>query len=244
MADEITAPVGLAEPYATAMQLALDFIAEYPAGILAVTAGGSVVQGLGDPLSDLDMWVVVNGDERQRVQKRFNGVPCELFFNPAGRIPRYFAEEAMQGRASSIGLTLDGDVLYDPEGIAHDLRQQAAAMRQAGPQVSNEEIVLRKYLIVDTLDNARDVVVSDPLMSALLCADAVKATLELAYILEGAWTPRDKDLAKRLGEVRPHAVDPLDRFGTEPTVDSAAEVVHSILGVSTFFSWESEPDSG
>ncbi len=243
IADDLM-PRGLDEPYTTAMRLALDFIAAYPAPVRAITASGSVIQGRGDPQSDLDLWVVVDGEHRQRIQVRFNGVPCELFFNPKSRIPRYFEEEARDGRGSSIGLTLDGEVLYDPHDTAKVLREQAARVRRAGPQVPDEVVVLRKYAIVDALDNARDTIVTDALMSSLLCAEAVKASLRMAYVIGGAWIPRDKDLANRLVEVSPHSVEPLIRFAEDPSVDSAAAVVDSILGVSTFFGWESSPDAG
>lgn len=243
IADDLM-PRGLAEPYTTALRLALDFIAVYPAQVVAITASGSVIQGRGDPLSDLDLWVVVDGEHRQRIQVRFNGVPCELFFNPQARIASYFEEEARDGRASSIGLTLDGEVLYDPHGVAKVLREQAAKVRQAGPQVPDEAVVLRKYGIVDALDNARDTSETDALMSTLLCAEAVKASLRLAYVLGGTWTPRDKDLAKHLSAVNPQSVQPLVRYGEDPSVDHAAAVVESILGVSTFFDWESSPDTG
>lgn len=243
IADDLM-PRGLAEPYTTAMRLALDFIAVYPAPVVAITASGSVIQGRGDPRSDLDLWVVVDGQQRQRIQVRFNGVPCEIFFNPEARIARYFEEEARDGRASSIGLTLDGEVLYDPRGVAKVLREQAAKVRQAGPQVPAETITLRRYGIVDALDNARDTSDTDKLMSSLLCAEAVKASMRLAYVLGGTWTPRDKDLAKDLVEVWPESVEPLVRYTEDPSVDNAAAVVESILGVSTFFDWESNPDAG
>ena len=118
MRVDVTIPPGLNEPYLEAVRLAVDFIFARTDKPRAVTLSGSVALGYGDPNSDLDFWVVVAGDHRQRVQRRFNGVPCEMFFNPERRIPRYFKEEATDGRCPSVGLTLDGHVLYDPEGVA------------------------------------------------------------------------------------------------------------------------------
>lgn len=243
MIGGIALPEDLVEPYSTALRLALDFVFGRSSRPLAVTLSGSVVRGHGDPHSDLDLWIVVEGKHRQRVQKRLNGVPCEMFFNPEHRVHRYFSDEAREGAAPSIGLTLDGLVLYDPDGVAERLRGQALRVREAGPQVPPEEVVLRKYLAGDMLDNARDVSIRDPLMAGILTATAVKSALQLAYILAGTWIPRDKDLWLRLDEVRPHAVQPVKAYALDPSPDAAAAVLESIMGISGFFEWESVPDS-
>ena len=242
MRSGLTVPPELSEPYLEALRLAVNFIFSRSDRPLSVTLSGSVALGYGDLNSDLDIWVVVDGDHRQRVQRRFNGVPCEMFFNPERRIPHYFTEEAAEGRCPSVGLTLDGHVLYDPEGVAEKLRGQARLIRTNGPQVPHETIDLRKYLTVDTLDNARDLQGRDPLMASILAAAAVHESLRLAYVLNGQWTPRDKDLQTRIESVCPQAVEPLRKYQAKPTPDTATSVLQAILGVSTFFEWESDPD--
>jgi hypothetical protein len=242
MRSDLTIPPELSEPYLEALRLAVDFIFNRPERPVSVTLSGSVALGYGDVNSDLDIWIVVDGDNRQRVQRRFNGVPCEMFFNPERRIPRYFSEEALEGRCPSVGLTLDGHVLYDPEGVAEKLRDQARLVRADGPRVPPETIELRKYLAVDTLDNAKDLQGRDPLMASILAAAAVHESLRLAYVLDGQWTPRDKDLQTKVDSVCPQAIEPLRRYQENPTPDTAISVLHSVLGVSTFFEWESDPD--
>ncbi|MEN8237818.1 MAG: hypothetical protein ABFR53_01320 [Actinomycetota bacterium] len=242
MTSEELIPPGLPEPFAGALRLAMDFVFSRTDKPLSVTLSGSVALGHGDFNSDLDIWVVVDADHRQRVQRRFNGVPCEMFFNPEARIPRYFTEEASEGRCPSVGLTLDGHVLYDPQGVAERLREQARLVRADGPQVSPETIELRRYLAVDTLDNAVDVQARDPLMASILSASAVHESLRLAYLLNGQWTPRDKDLHVEIDSVCPQAVEPLRLYRLNPTPDTARTVLQSILGVSTFFEWESSRD--
>ncbi len=72
--------LALAEPYALALQQALAFCHERtdPFGIVA---SGSIVRGTGDANSDLDIYVLHAHPWRQRVQRCFNGVPCEIFIN-------------------------------------------------------------------------------------------------------------------------------------------------------------------
>ncbi len=220
----------------------MDVVFEYPSRTLAVTLSGSVALGRGDPHSDLDLWVVIEGEHRQRVQRRLDGVPCELFFNPESTIRSYFEREVAEGRPSSMRLTLDGHVLFDPDGVAERLREKARQLLDAGPRVPSETITYRTYSAVDGLDNGRDVHDRDPLMSSIMTAGAVREALGLAYLLNDRWEPRLKDLRGGLDDVCPSVVEPLARYEQEPTPDSAAELLQAVLGVSTFFEWESTPE--
>ena len=87
----------LAEPYAAALRSALSRIFEIttPLGVLV---GGSVVQGKGDRTSDLDLYVLHGEPWRQRLQLRFDGVPCEIFVNPPAAIEGYLRTEAGERR--------------------------------------------------------------------------------------------------------------------------------------------------
>lgn len=79
----------LSEPYSLALQQAVEFIAARfdPLGIIAC---GSILRGMPDPSSDLDMYVIHHRPLRQRIQKTFNSVPSEIFVNPPAEIERYF----------------------------------------------------------------------------------------------------------------------------------------------------------
>lgn len=242
MASEVIEPTGLDEPFAEAARQALEFIASYRDPVVGILLGGSVSRGGGDANSDLDFYVVTVGDHRQRVQRRFNGVPCEMFFNPERQLRRYYPLEAAQGKSSAVGLTLDSQVLLDVDGVVARLRDEAQVFRDAGPQVPPGVIQIRKYLAIDTLDNARDLVGRDPTMAGILAGVAVKEALALAYVLAGEWIPGDKALRQNLAGVCPQAVEPMRGFADDPSPDNAAPVLMAVLGDDTFFEWESEPE--
>lgn len=242
MRPEILFPSSLPDRFLGAAERAMDFVFDYPDRPVAVTLSGSVVLGLGDPNSDLDIWVVIEGEHRQRVQRRFDDVPCELFFNPVATIRSYFETESREGSPSSMRLTLDGHVLFDPDGVARGLREEARTVLDDGPQVPPETIVQRTYSAVDALDNARDVHGRDPMLSSIMTSSALRETLLLAYLLNGEWEPRLKDLRVGLDNVCPSVVEPLVRYEQDPTPDSAGDVLQAVLGVSTFFEWESTPE--
>ncbi len=236
-------PVGLESRYLTAWRLAVDFVFDYPDPPLALLLSGSVARGEADPGSDLDIFVITDGDHRQRVQRIFAGVPCELFINPTRRVPRYFEEEAQEGRSSTLGLVLDGRIMYDPHDTMPELHRLAAMVRARGPQVSDAAIEFRRYGAIDHLDNARDVHGRDPLMSQILTSGAVKEAMRLAFVLASEWTPRDKDLHRELVRLRPDAAEPLSAYATEPGPVTATAVLDRLIGVSSFFEWETEPEA-
>ena len=61
--------------------------------VLGLVASGSIIQGNPHATSDFDLYVIHARPQRQRVQKRFGGVPVEIFVNPPVMIRRYFEEE-------------------------------------------------------------------------------------------------------------------------------------------------------
>jgi hypothetical protein len=243
MVDEIFEPVGLEEPFRRAARDALGFIAAYRDPVLGIVLGGSKSCGDGDANSDLDFYVVTTGDHRQRVQRRFNDVPCEMFFNPARQIRKYFAEEAERGKTSAVGLLLDSQVLLDVNGVVAELREEARTVRMTGPQVPTAVVQQRTYLAIDTLDNARDLVDRDPALARLLASSAVQEALAMAYVLAGNWIPRDKDLIEGLEIVCPQAVEAIRGFGDDPSPDRAGAVLNAVFGHDTFFEWESTPEA-
>src|SRR5687768_3080307 len=90
--SDVVLPPGLASPHAEALREAVEHaIARFsPVGIVAA---GSIVRGAAGPTSDLDVYVLHGEPWRQRVQRRFRGVPAELFVNPPAAVRRYFETE-------------------------------------------------------------------------------------------------------------------------------------------------------
>ncbi len=107
-------------------------------------------------------------------------------------------------------------------------------VRRAGPQVPDHILTLRRYLIADTLDNARDVTERDPVAAFVLSASALREAMVLAYIMGGRWAPRDKDLFEGLGEAKPEAAPAVEAYARSPSVESAALAVQAHRRVRVF----------
>ena len=90
----------LAAPYDAALRQAVtDLLAwQDPAGQhtldpVGIFAAGSILRGQGGPTSDIDLYVIHPAPFRMRLQRRYEGVPFEIFVNPPHQVRRYFAEE-------------------------------------------------------------------------------------------------------------------------------------------------------
>lgn len=238
LAERLARPE-LGEPFDTALDEAVTFIDGRPDRAIAIALAGSVSRGEGDANSDLDLYVIVDGDHRQRQSRVFNGVACEMFFNPARRVPQYFVTDAAAGRAPTLGLVGDAVILRDTDGVFEQLMREAGEARAAGPQVREDVVTLRKYLAADLLDNARDVEKRDPAIALALCGAAVQEAMYLWFIERGEWVPGDKKMLAAIRSSEPGAADTLDAWGTQPTVEAAAAAVRRLIGVDSFFEWDS-----
>ena len=208
-----------------------------------IVMAGSIVRGEAGPTSDLDVFIVHAEPWRVRDQKRFNGVPAELFVNPPERIRSYFKSEHDEGRPGTAHMFVTGELLAGADDIAHELVREAHAWMARPLEVTDAMLTSKRYEIVDSLDDARDAMPHDPAAALLLLAAAVRETIGYAYWQRRMQQPRRKDLTRSLAAIDPAAADLLRAFATASGPDAlriAIELAHHTLGVDSFFEWTSE----
>lgn len=102
--------------------------------IIAILLTGSYVYGRPTDESDLDVrGVTKDGDgwaEKYRI--RF-GHKVELFCNPPEAIRKYFDINRRENKAHAIHFWTYGKIVYDPTGIAKQLKEEATELFQIGP---------------------------------------------------------------------------------------------------------------
>lgn len=232
----------VAEPYAGALREAVEYILSRtePIGIFAC---GSILRGEADPGSDWDLYVIHQESCRFRVQKRFRGVPAEVFVNSPDSARAYMREEQGDGRPITAHMLATGFVVLDRDPAIAELRAEAEAYLLAGPRVSPERLLCQRYLAADSLDNARDVLPRDPACATLILMGAVRAMLECWFPAEGHFIPSPK---RMLAEARAHSPELgalVDRFLAATDAPArlalAEEVADRTIGERTFFEWES-----
>jgi hypothetical protein len=235
--------LALAEPYALALQQALAFCHERtdPFGIVA---SGSIVRGTGDASSDLDIYVLHAHPWRQRVQRFFNGVPCEIFINAPTHVAGYFQEENKAGRPITAHLLATGAIMFGADDVRlTDVIARARVWLDTPPHISDEALTLRRYLIATAFEDARDVVERDLHTALLLLGEAVPEALAYSFLAAGRNVPRHKDMLLVLARVNPALAAAVAQFVGEPNPAAryAAALVIADLTVHArgFFAWES-----
>jgi len=212
---------------------------------IGIVVSGSIVRGEAGPTSDLDI-VVVHGEPwRQRVQRRFAGVPAELFVNPPERIRGYFVGEHARGRPHTAHMLATGVVLGDAAPILVDLIEEARASLAKPIELTPAQLESKRHGPVCTLDDARDMLAIDPALAYLMFATAVQDIAAFAFWQRARFQPRRKDLMRALQTIDPIAADHVRAFANARGDDAARiaiDLANHVLGVDTFFEWTSDRD--
>jgi hypothetical protein len=233
----------LAEPYRQALHEAVDLVlARY--AVWGIIASGSILRGAADSSSDLDIYVVHAQPVRQRLQRRFAGVPAEIFVNPPAQIRRYFAEE--RDRPSTAHMLATGCVVLDEHPVVAELQAEARTWLATPPNLSEAQLTWRRYMAADAYDNARDVADRDRATADLILHDAVRQMLEYAFLAANRHLPRVKAMLAALAELDPALGRLASDYYTATTSPArfalAAEIAQRTLHTTGFFAWESTPE--
>lgn len=210
-----------------------------------VIAAGSVLRGQGGPSSDIDLYVLQDAPFRQRLQRRYAGVPFEIFINTPQQVRRYFEEEHAAARPITAHILTTGFVMLDRDPAVQELRAEAAAWLAKAPAPSADALLWRRYAIADELDNAGDVLAADPACASLILHDAANRLVEYAFVARNRHLPRQKELLTALDTLDAEAGARARAFyGTadaQAQLAAAIALAAHITGATTFFEWDSTP---
>jgi hypothetical protein len=210
-----------------------------------IVVAGSIVRGEAGPTSDFDVVVVHDEPWRLREQRRFHGVPAELFINPPAQIRRCFASEHERGRPCTAHMFATGTAIGPVDPVVDDLVREARDWLARAIALTPARLDAMRYGAVDTLDDARDIIGDDPAAAHLLLGDAVRQIVEYAFWRERRFQPRRKAALAALAALDPQAATLARRWATEAgpaALGTVAALAHHVLGVDTFFDWSSERD--
>lgn len=233
----------LPERYRSAFDAALKFTQREltPDGILV---SGTIMRGNPDPASDLDIVVIHHEPWRQRLQRVFDGVPAEIFVNPPTGIRRSFAQEAQAGRAVMAHMIATGQIIQDVSGIMLTLREEAAESLAAGPQLTDQDTLQRRYAIATSYEDAVDIIDRDPILASAMVIESVMNAARLAFLTQGRWLPRSKALFSDLDALDPdlsrQVREVIGASSARNQLTLARPIVQRIAGATGFFEWESD----
>lgn len=236
----------LDEPYHSALREAVRYILERYQDVLGIIAAGSILRGQGRATSDLDIYVIRARSQRQRIQRRFLGVPAEIFINPPHQVERYFADERRASRPIAAHMLARGVLVLALDPVVERLRAQAESELRRTPAPSAADLRWERYLAALELEDALDILDEDPAGGAMILGSAVHKMLRYAFRQAGRTIPRDKDLLSALDALDPALAATARRFYSErepaPMRALAQQIADRTLGVRGFFEWESDPE--
>ena len=233
----------LSDPYNAALKEAVAFILER-FEVYGILVCGSIVRGNANPHSELDIMVLHAQDQRQRLQRFFQGVPTEIFVNPPQSIRSYFQGERNRGRPSTAHMWATGFVVLDRDPLVNVLRREAAEWLQKSPDLPPLALTMDRYFNADEFENALDIVDNDSAMASLLMHHAVFSMVAYYFLARNLNVPRHKEMLARLKAVDPPAGQLVQRFLTEPDLarkfEWGKQVAQTLNGDIGFFEWETE----
>jgi predicted nucleotidyltransferase len=233
------------EPYNQALRSAVEYILlhYHPAGMIAA---GSVLRGLPDRSSDIDLYFIHLEPYRQRVQKFFNGVPVEIFINPPHQVERYMEQEQADGRPITAHMLSTGFVLFENDPVIAKLISRATELLAQPAHNTPGSLLYRRYLIACLYEDALDLVEKDAPAANMLLTKAVGEMIEYFYRSQGCFIPRIKEMITRLKDLDPGvhtlAVTFYSAAALSERLALAAELAERTIAVNGFFEWKSEPE--
>lgn len=157
---------------------------------------GSHARGDPDPRSDLDLIGLVAEPWRQRRVFRREDVLVELFLNPPGRLREELCGD--QGSAT-IFMLAESEPLFDPAGEGARLKEEAAAVLEAGPpEPSAEDKSEIRFRVGDALRDLEDVEPGRLPEFEHLLGPVLEKIIAARYRAQGLWMPAPKHLLRDL----------------------------------------------
>lgn len=235
----------MAPHYQLALRQALAWITTHfePLGIVA---SGSIIRGNPHATSDFDLYVIHEKAFRQRVQKRFNGVPCEIFVNNPAQVRDYFASELRQNRPVTAHLLATGQVVHghdNPHILA--LVEEARYYATLANPLTEEQAAFRKYGLTTLLEDAADTLATDEVTSLYLLNQAMTQLVEFVFAAQPRPLPRIKDRLQILYEIDATVGRGVRQYyqptGAAQKYAVAQALVMHVAGATEFFEWSSVP---
>lgn len=230
------------EHYAIALREAVEFVLDR-FNALAVVACGSILRGDPGPTSDWDVYVIHAALKRQRIQRRFNDVPAEIFVNPPQSVRGYFRDEHGAARPVTAHMLATGWTVLDLTGIGAELSAEARTWLAKKPEPSASELTWLRYMAVDLLDNARDVRDGDPANAAMLLNQAVDQMVSYVFWERQRFQPRAKAMLTELAAIDSDSAALARQFYLAADIDQRFELAikfaQRTINADTFFAWAS-----
>ena len=235
----------LQPPYDEGLRQAVVFILE-KFSVVGIIAAGTIIRGRPAATSDFDMYIFHDGNFRQRLQRRFNGIPTEIFVNTIDTAKTYLTSEIERGRPSTAHMLSTGFVIFESDPTIQRLREKAREVLQCNPNPTQKFLLQKRYGLATQFEDGLDMRESDPEAAIMILAMAVRDMLQYAFWKANRWLPRDKDLLDATASLDPQLCEWGRAFFSTPDQATKIELAQKIADVTIethgFFEWDGDPD--
>ena len=241
--SRITLP-SLSHRYELALRAALEYVfSEFDP--FAVVVSGSIVRGNPDPASDFDIIVIHRHSWRRRVQKRFQGVPTEIFGNSPEWIESYLKQESTEGRPVMAHMLTTGVLAYSSSPETDSILEHARESLKRGTQFSEAALKQQRYGAACLYEDAFEVADRDATNAMLILARAVEATVRYWFASRQRWSVRPKEQFQQINLDDPITGKSIEQILLAPLVvdrmAAARDLAQRVIGHTGFFEWDSGP---
>lgn len=212
----------------------------------AIIASGSIVRGNPNQNSDFDIYVIHNENFRQRVQKFFNSVPCEIFINNLTQVYKYFESERKANRPVTAHIIATGKLMFSADNAQIEkLLSDAKNFAFTSVALSDEEELARKYLISNLFEDASDLKETDPSSANYVLDKVMQELISFIFQQNLQPLPRIKERLQLLVNLDPKSGERVKKYYESASLQEKFKLVEQLLlnwvGYTTFFEWSSSP---
>jgi len=212
-----------------------------------IIVGGSIMRGNPNKNSDFDIFVIHDDFFRQRVQRIFNSVPCEIFVNSIEHIYKYFEKELANNRPVCANLLATGQLYKgsDNQKIL-TLIEEAKKYAVLSIPLTDEQLIFRKYTIANLLEDVADLYVIDKTTALFILDKIVIDIIDFMFLCHQQPLPRVKDRINALLELDYQTGQAIKKYYSETSIaqkyELAKQMVLHLTGTTGFFEWSSTPE--
>jgi hypothetical protein len=213
-----------------------------PTGIVVT---GTIIRGNPSLSSDLDIFVIHGEPYRQRIQKFFNGIPCEIFVNTPDHIYKYFETDYKDNRPVSAHMLATGTVVLGSD------KEEVQRIIQMAKEYSGKPLIpddnhktAHRYRIATLFEDAADLKEKDPVTCQYFLNRTVMEAIDFLFIDGHLPLPRAKERIGQIEEFWPETGKLVKGYFEAREFEEKYAVAKMLVGKSVgatgFFEWESE----
>lgn len=229
--------------YTIALDKALTWVRKHfkPIGIIVT---GSIIRDNPDLNSDFDIYVVHQDSFRQRIQKYFDGIPCEIFINNFKHIYDYLEQEHKDNRPVTSHMISTGKVVEGVDNLElQKLIQSANEYLLKSPALTHTQRINIRYAISTLFEDATDVKDKDTLTSTYFLNKLVSDIIDYTFLTVSIPLPRPKERIKYLAQNYPDIGKLITDYYRTEIFCNRYEIAKTLVGRSIgeygFFEWDS-----